>query len=391
MGLFSGAGGDDRLQVELAVFAIVISLTVTLLIPMVAPAYAQTGYSYENIYLEKASLEAYTGESMTNMTPWALTGVYTAWSVNEPVNIDPETGWLYGQKIDSYSRTGFEGTTSVAAHSTSPIYLDPGQKSNRPLAQTQETVAIEGNEWWSVGLNGELNLFGHIAEYFGINHTTTVQEDINNWSFTGYRYEFDPMLYLDYTDPNSTRYSEPSQTDAKLSIVWYSGGSGEGLSSGLVLYNNKNSGMLANITFGEIREKYDQAVNHATKFELAYDTVKVYINIKFDQDVIAGSVDLTQAWTEGRWSMAVTAASMDAFMNLNGSNTLSSSAANILDTYISIFTFSLPQTPLVWSMVLWIVCILPVDLAILMFLSRFGIVGVGMGILGNVLLGVMGA
>jgi hypothetical protein len=59
---------------------------------------------------------------------------------------------------------------------------------------------------------------------------------------------------------------------------------------------------------------------------------------------------------------------------------------NLLDTYLDIFTLSMPAVPLTWSLVLWLVCILPLEVSMIMFLSRFGLVGIGAAILGNVFL-----
>lgn len=386
MGLLSSGGGDDRLQVGVAVFAVIMSLVVTLLIPMVAPAYEKdTGYTYADIFAEKAGLEAYTGESMLNMSPWKLTGVYTAWTMGDDIDhIDPETGWAFGESI-AYSEIG----------KTSKIRLDPDHKSDRPLSQqSYQDVPITRTEnvWWMYGVNGDLNVFGHIADWIGVDTTEQVTslEDVNSWSFTGYRYEFDPLMKIDYSDPSSSDYSKAANTDAKLSVVWYKGTSGQGLSGGLVLYNNTTNGIVANIMMSDILANYNAASNYSTRYSFDFEGVQVYLNLRFDLDVIKGSVDLQQAFDEGRWTMAITAMSMDNYLDLSGSNSLSSSAANLLDTYIKIYTLSFPNIDFVWSMVLWLLCILPIQLTVLMFLSRFGVVGVGVGVLGSAILAAFG-
>ena len=394
MGLMSAGGGDDRLQVGMAIFAIVMSLTVSMLVPIVAPAYdLDTGYSYAEIYTEKANLEAFTGESMMNNTPWRLTAVYTPWNVGDTVNIDPETGWLYGQSIN-YTKTGYSGTTSLG--DTTGIYLDKDKKSAMPLTQTSTPLTFieTDTEWWAHGAIGTaLVAFGaSLGQIWGV-HTSEVEKDVNYWDYTGYRYEFDPMLKIDWSNPNDAGDPDNvvSQTDAKLSLVWFADASGQGLSNGLILYRSSGQGLVYNLYLDQIIEEYNTISGYSSKYPLDFDGVSVYLNIRFDQDVIATSEDLTEAWNDGRWTIAITAKSMDNFMQISSSNSLSNSAANILDTYIKIFTLSMPDVPFLWSMVLWLICILPLDIVVLMFLSRFGILGVGMGILGNVLLGVLGA
>lgn len=387
MGLLGGSGGgDDRLQVGMAVFALVISLTVSLMLPIVAPAYdTSTGYTYADIFAEKSSLEAYTGESMTNMTPWKLTGVYTPWVLGDDVNnIDDETGWAYGESV-TYNQIG----------QTSKIKLDPNNKSDTPLATTSYKdvpITTTENVWWMYGLTGNLSVLGFIGASLGLDTTEQVTryQDVNSWVYTGYRYEFDPMLKIDYSDPDGASYSKASQSDAKLSIVWYKGLYGQGLSGGLILYNNSTNGIVANITQEDILASYNSASNYSTRYAFDFEGVQVYLNLRFDMDVIAGSYNLTDAFNEGKWTMAITALSMDNFMDLSGSNSLSNSAANIIDTYIKIYTLSFPTLDFMWSMVLWIICVLPIQLTVLMFLSRFGIAGIAVGVLGSAILAAFG-
>lgn len=388
MGFLSGGAGDDRLQVGMAVMMTVMSLVVTMMVPIVAPAYdVDTGYGYADLFAEKSALESYTGESMVNMAPWKLTGVYTPWTVGDPIeNLDPETGWAYGSKITDYPDL----------NKTNGIKLDPGKKSNTPLYQAtfeNQAITVEKPIWWYYNFNGDgnLNMIGQIAEFFGADTIDTYTDyiDVYSWTFTGYRYEFDPMLKIDYAS-GTHDYSVDSQTDAKLSVVWYKTALGQGISGGLVLYNNMTNGIVANILAEDILSEYNQSSNYSTRYTFDFEGVQVYLNLRFDLDVLTGGEDLSKAFDDGRWTIAITAASMDNYMDISSSNSLSSSTANLLDTYIKIYTFSFPTLDFLWSMVLWIVCILPIQLTVLMFLARFGIAGVGLGILGSAVLAGLG-
>ena len=389
MGIFSGGSGDDRMQVGMAVFAVIVSLIVTMMVPIVAPAYdTDTGYSYADLFAEKSGLENFTGESMINMAPWKLTGVYTPWTVGDPIDNLNDEGWAYGQEITNYPYLG----------QTSGIKLDPNQYSDKPLYQStyknmQRTVTEPISWYYNFNGDGNLNVIGQIAEFFGADTTETRTEvlDINSWTYSGYRYEFDPMLKIDYQN-DTHDYQEIAQSDAKLSIVWYKQINGiQGLSGGLILYDNMTNGVVANITMDDILATYNSGSNYSTRYQFDFQGVQVYLNLRFDLDVTTGGQDLTKAFNDGRWSMAITAASMDNFMDISASNSLSNSTANLLDTYIKIYTFSFPTLDFLWSMVLWIICILPIQLTVLMFLSRFGIAGVGLGIAGSAILALMGS
>lgn len=386
------SGGNDRLQISLAVFAVVMSLVITMMIPMVAPAYdTGTGYSYADIYAEKASLQSYTGQSMTNLTPFVLTDVYTPYVYGGPVNVD-DAGWLYGERID-YSRSGQMGQTVIG--STSNIYLDPEYKSSTPLMPAEDTLTYteHGRAWWAFGADGLPNIFGYTALALGLTDWVFTSEqktgDFNNWNFTGYRYVFDPMLYLDYTDPDSTPYSDPSQQDGTLSVVWYKTRTSQGLSSGLVLYNDKTRGLVANYDITDIVKNYGIGSTYSTRYTLDFNGASIYLNIRFDPQVMAESMDLTTAFDQGLWTLAITAPSMDNFMDIRNSSSLSNSAGSVLQTYFQILSFDLPNVPFNWSIILWVLCVLPIDMAVLMFLSRYGVLGLAAGLLGNVLLGAL--
>lgn len=384
MALTSAGGGDDRLQVGMAVFAIVISLMVTMMIPVVAPSYEQS-YSYEDVYNQKAAVQAFTGESMTNQSPWVLQGVYTPYIEGLPYGVSEE-GWLYGTAITDKSGYQYIGETSG-------IKLDPDQKSNVPLIQeaSEQSVVTDRMKWYyKTPFSDSPNFFFMFSTLLGFKPQLYEVETKNfpTWSYSGYRYEFDPMLMI---NTQGDEQKIITADDAKLSIVWYETYGQEGISGGLVLYSQKTRGIVANYTANEIIANYNVNSSFSSKYLMDFDGTKIYLHVKFDTDVLTGDVNLSQAWTDGRWSLAFTATSAGSLMDIKNSNNLSTSIGNILETYIDIFTFSLPEAPAPWSMILWVICILPVEVVVMMFLSRFGIAGLGMGILGNVMLGIWGA
>ena len=387
--LTSSSGGNDNLQVGLGVFCVIVSLVATMMVPMFVPGY-DTGYEWEDIYEERTALEAYSGQSMVDQTPWVLSGVYTAYVPGEDYVISDE-GWLYGESLSSYAP---DGTNLIGE--TTGIRLDPTQKSYGPLAQDAEQVRSDTYKWYydddASGLwgftywlsSGFWGLFGKEVDRY---EAPTVH---SAWSFSGYLYEFDPMMLIKVKDPSGESGDQYTETDdAKLNIVWYDMGDGiEGLSGGLILYDNMSEGIVANFAASDIISNYDTESNMASSYQFDFNSARINMYIMFDQDVLDNDVSLSEAWTDGRWTLAFSAVSADGLLDLESSNTLSTSVGNMLQTYIDIFTFDVPSAPPMWSMVLWIICILPAEIAVLMFLSRFGIAGVGAGLLGNVLLAV---
>lgn len=375
MGLTTGGGGDDRLQVGLVVFITVISLVTAMAIPMIAPGWESTGYSYEEVSSQRQNLETFTGESMLNAAPWAFTAVYTPYVPGSQAVLN-DAGWLYGSKVEDYP--GLSTSTQIT---TTGIKLDPTKKSVSPLGQGTTEVTVQVEEKWYY--NGPFSWVYDLSTALGGNpdRYKRIVEDHPQWNFTGYLYEFDPMVKI--VTKGST--DQKTTDDATLSVVWYDTNGQEGISSGLVLYSDKTKGIVANYTSAEIVSRYVSTTAYASKYTFNFEGTTVDMHIKFDQDVISEGQDLYQAWTDGRWTLAFTAVSGANFLDMNNSTSFASSLGNLIDTYIKVFTFSLPNAPPFWSMVLWILCILPAEITVMMFLSRFGLAGVGAGILGNAL------
>lgn len=393
MALTSGGGGDDRLQVGMAVFAIVISLLTTLMVPMMVDE-SSTGYSADEIAEGRLELEAFTGESMINNSPWQLTAVYTPYipGLNEPKVFD-RAGWVYGSKLDSYTLDG-----KSYLKTTTDIKLDPDQKSLSALDVSEQTVRHITHHEAYVDANGNVEsntvakvqyqlvkfwtkLTGGDTSSIGVTY-----ENAPAYNFTGYLYSFQPMLRIaTHTESGGTTTEKEGADDATLSLVWYSYGGQEGLSSGLVLYSQRDRAVIKTLSAGDIVSNYSSGSAYASNYPISFDGTTVTLSIKFDSSVVSSGKNLYSAFVDGDWSMALYAASASDFLDISNSTSFTTSVGNLLQTYIQIFTFSLPSVDIWWATILWIICIMPVDLTVLMFLSRFGVAGIGAGILGNVL------
>lgn len=385
MGLLGGGGGDDRLQIELAVFGVVISIVVSALLPVLVPV-NPAGYSLEDIYAERSSLELYTGESMINQAPYKLQHVYTPYTVGQEYHLTEE-GWLYGSELTDNGQPSYviDGKQQIGQ---TEIRLDPSKKSTVPLYQgdniATSTVKVSvtgstGDVWQDI-INGIIRLVTFGSEGWQV---TEEFREYPTWAFSGYRYELDPMLRISTHDTDGNPQTDTRAVDdAKLSIVWYDLDGQEGISGGLVLYNSKTNAILASYTAAEIVAQYNPMSQNAAKFKLDFDGTPVNMWIKFDPDVIINNLDLSQSFSLGKWTVAFTSTSADLYLDLQNSNSFASSLGSMLETYIGIFTMSLPQLSAEWNLVLWVVCVMPMGLAVILFLSRFGLAGLGAGILG---------
>ena len=371
------AGSDDSLQVGFGVFAIVLSLMVTIAVPILAPTDAD--YDAESIFEERLELEGFTGESMVNQTPWVLQGVYSPYVAGSEGFRD-DSGFIYGESISPYPSAG-----DNQIGETTGIRLDPDHKSLMPLSQSSSTVSVQGErKWYYDGVLG--NIVYSIADIFGDPDPYTYST-YQQWEYTGYMYVFDPMLEIVVSDGEGGTTTQTKTTeDAKLNLVWYSDSSGGGLSGGLVLYNDKTQGIVANITTSYIVSNYDVSSSFTTQYTFDFEGTSISINIKFDEDVLTSGANLYDAFNDGSWTLAITATSASDLLDVTNSTTFSDSVGNIIQTYSQIMTLSLPSfDSTLWQMVIWCLAILPLDLAMIMFLSRFGIAGLGFAMLVNIL------
>lgn len=341
--------GDDATLMKVAIFGITISLMCTLGISLML---VETGdYDYEDIQAYRNDLISFSGESMVNNSPWVLTHVYTPWNPT----LDPSThfddGWLYGEEIEGYPDL----------NESADIHMDPEQKSSVPITFTREAASYNqqtGTEWWA-----NIPVINWIGEALGFDPYTYSNVVANNWNYTGYRYVLDPTLPF--------AESTTSTRDGSLSLVWYNYNGQEGLSGGLDIYGGKagsSSDMikLASYSAADIIADYNDGSSYATVYDFDFEGTHLNLSIRFDPLVIENGTPLMQAWTEGSWSFAISSVSAGNFLDIENSVSYSNSVGSMIDTFIKIFTFSVPDLGNSWAgMILWLMCGLPMTIAML--------------------------
>jgi len=354
-------------MMKVAIFCTIMSLVVTFGTALLLPT--NTEYNWDEVQQARQDVISFTGDTMINTTPWKLTGVYTPWVIGSSTYNVTSEGFLYGEDVTSnYEYAGL----------TTNIKLDTRNKSSIPLVYGTTTGTVEkvNNEWWA-----KIAPLAAIGVLFGFNPTYVTYEDadFSVWNYTGYRYEFDPMLPFKYGDD-----AQQSSVDGKLSIVWYSNKQIDGISGGLVIYGNDNV-LLANIEAADIISSYNTLSAYSSRYRFDFMGTDIYLNIRFDPTVVNSSMDLQEAWDNGDWSLAITSPSAGTFLDVKNSTSFTSTLGNIVTTFKDIFTFNLPNLDGYWNVVLWILVSFPAELAFLFFCSKLGVAGIPAAILGNAL------
>lgn len=376
--MFGSDNSSDSLIFRMAIYCAVIFITINALFAALLPA-ATSGYDYDDFIKARDEVMAFTGDSMVNSTPWKLEAVYTAYQPGNEYAVD-SSGFLYGSSVVSYAGIG-----------SSIFKMDHNQKSYKTLDQKSESVEVtEKNVKWIYSQQAgplkwiALPIATAIANItdndIDVYTTTTSQAEYPAWDHSGYRFYLKPML--PFRDGETS-----SSTDGGLSIVWYRTNSGiEGISGGLVLYDT-NRAIVGNVSAIDIISDYNTSSALATKYDFVFEGTHLNLNIRFDPEVLSGSIPINQAWTDGAWSLAITSESAGNFLDLKNSNSFTSSLGSMIETFQQIFFFDVPNidNPL-YSVLLWVFCVLPGEIALMLFLkSVFGMAGVGAGILGNLL------
>ena len=359
-----GANSDSTLM-KIAIFGICMSLICTAMFSVMLTSNGD--YDYSEIESYRDDLVAFSGESMISQTPWVLTHVYTPWTSDLDASTHTDTdGWLYGSEISEYSYL----------NKSADIKLSPEQKSAVPLTYTEEraTYSIQdGYQWWSYKSGSiagwVLSPFTGLVDLVSpgtLDHNKYKEVSANSWNYTGYRYVFDPTLPFKST---STETAKVSTVDGSLSLVWYSYNGQEGLSGGLEIYGGEI--LLASYSAMDIIADYNDSSGYATTYDFDFSGTHLTLSVRFDANAIESGMPLMQAWQDGNWSMAISSVSAGNFFDLQNSTAFTATAGSMIETFISIYTFSMPSIDNPWmDVILWLLVGLPMTMAMLFITLR---------------------
>lgn len=366
--------GGERTLIKIAIFCIAMSVMTTCLVTLYVSG--SSDYDYDTINGYKNQLTTFSGGQLVNDTPWVLNGVYTPFTPGSipdsdiPNHIERDgnnnsTGWLYGEKITTYSYIG----------EVAEIKLDPSQKSNQLLTvgDPYNYEYQNGRSWWNGGNDLGITILdpnlvrmfindGSIDPNYGYE---TITGYANNWNYTGYRYTFDPVLPFK---------NEESTTDGRLSLVWYQTSTDTGLSGALEIYANKDNNQikLGSISAKDIiSEFYRSSTGYVHVYDFNFEGTHLNLTIRMDPTVYNNYTTLQDAWDAGAWSMAISSASAGNFFDVENSNAFSVTTGSALDTFIQIYTFDYPHFDNGWvEFIMWMLVGLPMTLGLLFITIR---------------------
>lgn len=355
--------GDDATLMKVAVFGLAMSIICTMGIQIM---FVETGdYSYDDIQAYRNELINFSGESMVNNNPWVLVHAYTPWDPSSG-EVHYDDGWLYGEDLGANQPENAPFHYQIG--DVADLHMNPAMKSSAPITFNREVATVaerSGDQWWA-----NIPIIGWIGKTLGFDPYTYQDIALNNWSFTGVRYVLDPVL------PFAQTPDTPSAVDGSLSLVWYSYNGQEGISGGLDIYGGKSGAStdvvkLASYSATDIIADYNDSSSYATVYDFDFEGTHLNLSIRFDPEAIEDGIPLMQAWTDGMWSFAISSVSAGNFLDIDNSTSYTDTMGSMLDTFIKIYTFNLPNFNNEWAaMILWLMVGLPMTIALLCVTMR---------------------
>lgn len=351
-----GGSGNTRTTYKLVITALVIMI----LMPVFTTLYI-SGSTEDSDYREEInrSLEDYydfTGQKVSNKTcVWALTGIYTPFGVNllgqastTSYGYTPD-GWVYGAKVVSYSPTQYNGQVD-------------GNEVTDPYSYTvtynDATTGAEIDGFYHYAANtndghkaGDLYTAVSMSTSQKSNMFFTTQNKVETsdgfyYSYSGYRYSFQPLNAVDILD-ESGKVTPITMTTTSCSLIWYqyydgatvqgSNIGGSGIAGQLII--SGNDGGVSYLTSQNIVQAFDTHTSSAS-FPLTFNGgVKLTLTIRIDPIMIAKGYSVQQCYDNGHWAVMLTSKTTDA--SAYTSTDYAFNIANIWDTFIAMFTFNM--------------------------------------------------
>lgn len=252
----------------------------------------------------------FTGAAPVSEEIWALSGIYTPYSVGEDGQTSPAwgttpDGWVYGSRIPSYSPTQY-GKLGDGAQEAYRVqydedtglyyYVEAGSDLDVKVAEAGEEGVDPQTGALYTAVSFEYTQKSSV--FFSPGSKQTIQEG-SYYPFTGWRYVFQPLR--DYKASNDTTVDK---TTTSLSCVWYDYYGDTGVSGQLML-SGSDSGV-SYITGEEIVAAFNQA-SYSSKFQMVFNGIDLNVYIKINPYALTfGGYSIEECYNNGFWSMMVT-------------------------------------------------------------------------------------
>ena len=343
MGLIGGGGGGDSSWTFgwIMVALILLMLTPIAMITFLPEKSSESEWENEINQIQNEYFNVTGNSSTTEMNIWALKGVYTPY---DGVNVGyTEDGWVYGLKVKEVSPEQYE---AVHTQGMSSSGLSIKQSENglfyytaKPSYRSDIVLATwDGDKVTNPDKASVCSMVvfdeAHCSDTFFTTSSKTSSGDHYYYSFTGYRYVYQPLS--DYYISVGGNATEVNHSTTSLSLIWYKYSTLSGISGQLTISGSDTG--LSYLTADDIVREFNEH-NYSSTFDMQFNGVTMHLVIRMDPMYLQ-LMTVAEAYNSGYWSVMVYS---DAIAEDMVSPTFDMSAENILQTVIALFTFNLAE------------------------------------------------
>ena len=327
-------GGGGHTSKEFAYGMLMFAVVLSLVFPMVLSVYYLDDDGDDEYADEMDSLNAayaqMTGTQSSTYTNkvWALSGIYTPVDSTDRYGYTDD-GWLYGEKILSYSPSQYQiGTNN---YFTVEYNKDKGYYVYTTVPANQSDSISVGDIYSAVTFSKD--------KQSNVFFTSDLKQESDGhfyYKYTGWRYAFSPLTtYTGVTEDGKTQQVYADKTS--LSLVWYNYQGVSGIAGQLVL-TGSDSGVQY-ITAAEIVNAYNSSNSTAT-FKMYFGGTVCNLVIRLNPTFIAQGNTVADCYNNGYWSIMVSSPQSTA---TDGSSSSGFDINTVLDVIVDLFTFNMTE------------------------------------------------
>ena len=274
----------------------------------------------------------FTGSKPASESLWVLTGIYTPYGQDSdglPSSAWGYTddGWLYGQRVVSYTPSQYGGT-NASAYAT---YYDDELRVYR---YSNDSTTVNKHDQGALYGDVVMDVDKKSNMFFTSAGKTTTDDGKFYYSFSGYRYAFQP-IQKHYTEDQDGNISEVIPNTTSLSLIWYDYYGSTGISGQLII--SGSDGGVAFLTAAEIVSAFNASIS-TSKFIMNFNGVDMILSIRLDPYYITNGMSVEECYNLGYWSIMVSSRSVDASSLIAADYEFN--PTEIFNTMIDILTFN---------------------------------------------------
>lgn len=341
MAIFSGDSSGGDWEYKMLIYALTCIIVVPLLFSLLLPTSASGEWEdeirdIENTYYLQSGTNAHR-----EINVWTLTGIYTPYEGGSYGYT--RDGWLYGDRVEANSPSQYTSNAfwqdeafSVVRNPANGLYYYSSAPVNMPDI-IPATATATGYDFNGATIYSAVTMdSAHVSDVFISTGGRGEQDGYYYYTYTGYRYAFQPLTNFTTTKEGTT-YDVVASTTS-LSLIWYQYVDKGGIAGQLTISGTDTG--LSYLTASDIIRAYNSS-NFSAVFDMWFGNLPMHLRINLNPAAIAAGMSVSDAWSGGYWTVMVYS-DQDASASATSAS-FEFSPDNLMETVISLFTFHIAE------------------------------------------------